>query len=335
MSARRSRGSTIPFDLIFVLAYLGLVNALLTSDLLGAPGTPARILLTLPLLLFVPGYALGAAAFPHAPSGERRGSLLDRVRERPAGIDTTERAALGFGLSLTLLPIVGVLVAFEAGPFTAQTSIIALSGVGALFAVVAALRRWRLSAEKRYGLPLGVWGESIGRSQEGSSADVLLSVGLGVSVVLALVAGGFAIATPLDGEQFSTLGAGHIDDTGDFVLGPSEELRENITSGESVDSAFLVKNHEEQTTQYTVVVQIHRVNERGETVQRSEVNRYRQTLEPGQEWINPHQVTLRLQGSNVRIVYLLYSGPVPSGAGIDNADEYTFHAVNVTAGGDG
>nr|WP_282594776.1 DUF1616 domain-containing protein [Halomarina salina] len=309
-----------------------MVYGLFTSNLLGSPGSTLRILVTLPLLVFAPGYALGAAAFPHAPSGERRGSLLDRVRERPTGIDTTERVALGFGLSLTLLPIVGVLVAFETGPFTADTSIVALSGVAALFTIVAAIRRWRLSAEERYGLPFGVWADSMGRSQEGSGTDVLLSVGLGVSVVLALAAGGFAIASPLDGEQFSTLGAGHINDEGEFVLGPSEELTENITAGETVDSAFLVKNDEERATEYTVVVQIHRVDDQGNTFQSSEINRYRQTIEQGATWINPHQVTPRIQGTNVRIVYLLYAGPVPAGASTANADEYAFHAINVTAG---
>lgn len=334
MSAGRSRASAVPVDLVLVLLYLGVVVALLASDALGAPESPVRILLTLPLLVFVPGYALGAAAFPRAAARERRGSLLDRVRERPSGIDTTERVALGLGLSLVLLPIVGVLVAFQPGPFTTETSVVALSGVAALFTVIAAIRRWRLSAEVRYGPPLGYWRDVVGQSTEGSGADALLSVGLGLSVVLALVAGGYALAAPIDDQRFTTLAAGHMDSSGEFVASPGETLLEDISSGSTVSSAFYVKNQEQRTVEYTVVVQVQRVNEEGELRQVSELNRYRQTLEPGQEWINPHEVTLRLQGSRVRIAYLLFKGPVPAGASVQNADLYAFHAVNVTSGGD-
>ena len=333
MNAGRSRSSAIPLDLVLVLLYLAAVVGLLAADALGARSSPTRILLTLPLLVFVPGYALGAAAFPRAPARERRGSLLDRVRERPGGVDTTERVALGLGLSLALLPIVGVLVAFQPGPFTTEASVVALAGVGALFSLIAAIRRWRLPAEERYGPPLGYWRDVVGRSTEGSGTDALLSVGLGLSVVLAVVAGGFAIAAPIDAQQFTTLAAGHMNSQGEFVASPSDRMLENISTGSSVESAFYVKNQEQRTVEYTVVVQVQRVNDQGELRQVSELNRYRQTLEPGQEWIQPHDVTLRLQGMNVRIAYLLFKGPVPAGASTENAELFTFHAVNVTSGG--
>jgi uncharacterized membrane protein len=334
VSVRRSRSSSVPFDLILVLVYLALVNWLLASGSLGAAGSTSRILLTLPLLVFVPGYSLAAAAFPNAPLEEDRGSLLDRVRERPSGVDTTERVALGFGLSVLLLPIVGILVAFEPGPFTLDSSVVALSGVGALFTLVAAVRRWRLPADERYAPPLDRWGEAVGRTAEGSTTDVLLSVGLGVSIVLALVAGGYAVANPLDAQEFSTLGAGHLDETGDFVLGPSDALEENVTEGESVDSAFYVKNQEGSETEYTVIVQVQRVDDDGNPVRVSEINRYRQTLAPSEEWIQPHSVTLGMAGENVRIAYLLYEGPVPAGANIGNADYWADHSVTVVDEGD-
>jgi uncharacterized membrane protein len=154
-------------------------------------------------------------------------------------------------------------------------------------------------------------------------------------VLLAVAAGGYAIAAPLDGQQFSTIGAGHIGDSGDFVLGPGDELSENITAGETVDSAFYVKNQEGETTDYTVVVQVQRVNDDGDPVQVSEINRYRQTLEPGEEWIQPHSVTLRLQGDNVRVAYLLYDGPVPAGANVRNAAYWADHSVTVVSGDEG
>nr|WP_267902872.1 DUF1616 domain-containing protein [Halomarina oriensis] len=304
---------------------------MLASNALGAPGNTLRVLVTLPLVVFVPGYALAAAAFPRAPVRERRGSLLDRVRERPSGVDTTERVALGLGLSLALLPVVGLLVAFEPGPFSTETSIVGLSGAAALFTVVAAIRRWRLSADERYGPPIGYWRAVAGSTTEGSRTDVLLSVGLGLSVAFALVAGGYAIAAPLDAQESSYVGAGYLNATGDFVAETPDNMEEGVSPGTSVDSAFYVKNAKDRTVEYTVVVQVQRYDDQGNLQRVSELNRYRQALEPGQEWINPHQATLRLQGENVRLTYLLFEGPVPAGASIDSPEleAYAYHSVSV------
>jgi len=334
VSARRSRVSAIPFDLILVLLYLGVVNALLTSNALGAPGSALRFVVTVPLLFFVPGYALAAAAFPRAATREQRGSLLDRTRERPSGIDTIERVGLGLGLSLALLPIVGLFVAAEPGPFNPETATVGLSGLAALFTIIAAIRRWRLPAPERYGPPVGFWREVTGRATEGSRTDVLLSIGLGASVLLALLAGGYALAAPLDGQETSYVGAGYLNGSGDFVAATPEPLMENISTGSTVDSAFYVKNANDQAVEYTVVVQVQRFDDQGNLQQVSELNRYRQTLEPGQEWINPHQATLRLQGENVRIAYLMFEGPVPAGASYENADGYAYHSITVV-GSDG
>lgn len=53
--------------------------------------SPLRVLLALPLVLFIPGYVLIAALFP---SNE--------------DIDLLERIALSFGLSIAVVPLIGL-----------------------------------------------------------------------------------------------------------------------------------------------------------------------------------------------------------------------------------
>ena len=85
------------------LLLLAAVGALVA--LLSVPVVP-RTLLGLPLVLFLPGYALVSALFPS--------------RE---GLDDIERVALGFGLSLALIPLIVLGIEYSPWRLTlAQTS---------------------------------------------------------------------------------------------------------------------------------------------------------------------------------------------------------------------
>lgn len=53
--------------------------------------TPIRVLLALPLVLFIPGYSLIAALFP-----------------TDEDLDLIERIALSFGLSIAVVPLIGL-----------------------------------------------------------------------------------------------------------------------------------------------------------------------------------------------------------------------------------
>jgi len=65
--------------------------------------TPIRIILGLPLVLFLPGYSLIAALFP-----------------RKADLDGIERVALSFGLSLAIVPLLGLVLNYT--PFGIRSS---------------------------------------------------------------------------------------------------------------------------------------------------------------------------------------------------------------------
>ena len=91
--------------------------------------TPIRILLGLPLVLFLPGYSLIAALFP-----------------RKADLDGLERTALSFGLSIAVVPLLGLALNYT--PFGIRLSpvLVVLSVFTIVLAAVAYVRRafWRV-----------------------------------------------------------------------------------------------------------------------------------------------------------------------------------------------
>ena len=82
------KSELLPLVLLAILLIVTIIISLSDSNIL-------RIILGLPLVLFFPGYTLMAALFP------RRGR-----------IGNIERLALGFGLSLAIVPIMGLILNF-------------------------------------------------------------------------------------------------------------------------------------------------------------------------------------------------------------------------------
>ena len=90
--------------------------------------TPIRIILGLPLVLFLPGYSLLATLFP-----------------RKDDLDGIERAALSFGLSIAITPLLGLALNYT--PFGIRLSpiLIVLSVFTITLAIGAYVRRCKLS----------------------------------------------------------------------------------------------------------------------------------------------------------------------------------------------
>ena len=100
--------------------------------------TPIRIILGLPLVLFLPGYSLIAALFP-----------------RKDDLDGIERVALSFGLSIAVTPLLGLALNYT--PFGIRLSpvLIVLSVFTISLAMGAYVRRSRIPEEDRFVVEFG------------------------------------------------------------------------------------------------------------------------------------------------------------------------------------
>ena len=95
--------------------------------------SPIRIILGLPLVLFLPGYSLIAALFP-----------------RKDDLDGIERIALSFGLSIAITPLLGLALNYT--PFGIRLSpvLIVLSVFTIALAICAYIRRGMTPEEDRF-----------------------------------------------------------------------------------------------------------------------------------------------------------------------------------------
>jgi uncharacterized membrane protein len=243
------------------------------------------------LVLFAPGYVLVATLFPSSlASGKPQ-------------IDWVERIALSLGLSIAVVPLLGLLLNFtpwgiKFAPIVATITIFTF-GMG----VIAYWRRMRLPPEQRLSATLDLttpaWNEY-------SPLDKSLTIALAASVV---VGGTFAyfVLSPQLGETFTEF----------YILGPSGNAsgyptRLNVSQSGSV--IIGVANHESATVNYAlrfdlvgVRLVFNGTSKSNETV---EVNRttwstFKVTLADGKNWTQPY--TFRINYTGVwKVQFLLF-----------------------------
>jgi uncharacterized membrane protein len=313
-----------PLDLLVVLTVT--LNTMFVV-LQGVEG-PSRVFLGVLFVFFAPGYAFVAVLFPSIARDDADADnptqrfAPDRLTKTDGSVTTTERLVLSLGLSLFIVPLVGLLTNFVP---TGVTQYNVIMGVGALtigLLVVATVRRFRLPPGRRYGIHVGgtlrrikTWIDS------GDGAlDRAVAIALVIGILLATSGVVYAIAVPTQGEQFTEFYLLTQDaETGEFV---ADDYPSNFTRGERATLYVGLTNQEHRTVDYTVVVQLHRVEVDGDSstvLQRERLDTFDATLEHGESSRIEHEVRPTLVGNRIRLSYQLYRGDPPANPTVDNA----------------
>lgn len=344
----------LPADLGAMIVVTILVNVVVFAPVIR--DTPLRVPLGLLFVLFVPGYVFVAVLFPEEgaspPVGDGRSTESDppaeqsdppaeretdpsaeqgdpRFWETPfrAGIDGIERLALSVGLSVVLVPLIGLALNFTPWGVQLGPMMIALTTFTLVATAVAAVRRWNLPEDERFRVPYRAW-IATGRSkilEPETRADGAVNALLALSILLAVGSVGYAVAAPSQGEEFSAIYILTEDDDGELV---ADGYPTEFESGESGEIVVGVDNHEHRTTEYTVVVAEQLLDSDGNetsVVEQREVDRFSTQLEHDETWTHAHSIQPTLTGDDVRIVWLLYlDGDVPDEPSTENA-EYFVH----------
>ncbi|TYT60490.1 DUF1616 domain-containing protein [Natrialba swarupiae] len=361
----------LPADLAAVVIATLAVNVSVFAPVVRE--TPLRVFVGLVFVLFVPGYVFVAALFPEAgesPAGvadpektegtddgttgewgsestwgddrsttsEETSSFVAGEMDSREGIDGIERVALSFGLSIAIVPLIGLALNFTPWGIRLVPIMIATTGFTLLAAAIATIRRWQVPPEDRFSVPYREWYET-GRSEmlePESRADGLLNVLLVLSILLAVGSVTFAAVVPPQGEQFSAVYILTEDDDGDLV---ADGYPTAVGAGESAEIVVGVDNNEHRTVEYTLVVVEQDVeivpNETAtdssdppvnETVvtEQNELDRFETRLEHNESWHHSHEFEPTITGDDTRIVWLLFPEDVPEEPSMDDT-EYTVH----------
>ena len=203
------------------------LSLLLDLLILLTPGSMLRKALGLAFILFFPGYVFITALFP-----ERK------------ELDNLERLALSFGLSIAIVPLIGLALNYTPWGIRLTPILTSLTIFNLIFAVAAIYRRekafepWipRITLE-RIKKELE-WAES-------SRLDRILTVILIAAIVTSVATLAYVISHPKPGEAFTEF----------YILGPGGKAADyptNLAVGENGTVIIGIVNHEHRNVTYHV-----------------------------------------------------------------------------------
>ncbi|MFC4541751.1 DUF1616 domain-containing protein, partial [Halosolutus amylolyticus] len=239
-------------DLRLLAAVTLLATLLLTTGV--ADDSVLRIVIGVPFLVLVPGYAILAACVPSAgprvDTNARPDGVNSRLRRRLSGL---EWWAISIAISLLVVP--GIVAALIVAPVEYGTA--SLGGLigfvsGAALAI-ASIRRSGLPPETRYHASPREWVRGV---VDGvtitTTTDAALTVGLAVAVLLVLGSGAYAIDAGQQGTDHTELYLLTENESGEYVASGYPEV---VDPDESIPIAIGIGNEEGTNVEYTVVVQ--------------------------------------------------------------------------------
>ena len=218
-----------PLDLIILLIWTMLTIIFVLTPALSE--TNIRTVLGIPMVLFIPGYVLVTAMFPKKDE-----------------IDATGRIALSFGLSIAVVPLLGLLLNFTFGiQILSILSSLCIYTIVLIF--IAAYRREKLHENERFVIDFykvyDIINSEINTSK--SRKDMILTCMLIFFMALAAGMVFYVVTTPRIGERFTEF---YILDTS----GKAERYPANLKYDYPYELRAGAVNHEYAIVNYTLRV---------------------------------------------------------------------------------
>lgn len=193
------------------------------------PHSILRMAMGFPFVLFFPGYTLICALFPGKED-----------------LDGIERTALSVGLSLAIVPLIGLMLNYTPFGIRLYPTVVSLFLFVLLMSILSTYRRGKLPSESRFAPYISV---KIPKWRALSRPDRLMSVGLVSCIVIAGGLTAYVASMPRVGERFTEF----------YVLGSGGEIENyptNLTLGESGNVILGVVNHEYEEVAYRIVIKL-------------------------------------------------------------------------------
>ena len=211
------------------LLLLNIIAVLLIIVITFSPSSALCTVLGLPFLLFLPGYTLTVALFPKKDQ-----------------LDSIERVALSFGLSIIVVPLTGLVLNYTPWGISLYSVLISITIFILATSLIAWYRRHRLAGADRFTISLDM---NLAPWKGQGFVDKILSVILIVAILGAFGTLVYVIAAPKIGERFTEF----------YILGPegkAEGYTKELVVGEEAKVIVGIINQEHETVSYRVEVTI-------------------------------------------------------------------------------
>lgn len=227
------------------------------------------------MVLFLPGYTLIAALFP-----------------KKNDLDGIERLALSFGLSIAVVPLIGLGLNYTPWGIRLTPVVISLAFFILAMAGAAHFRRRSLPFEERFAIDFKASLEQVKQeiaAEDKSRLDRALTIILAITIILSILALAYVIVTPKQGERFTEF----------YILGPSGKAYDYPTAVSAGNKSIVivgVVNHEYSLVNYSMQMSLD-----NHTFLEREI-----TLDHNQTWEQPVGYILHKIGDGQKLQFLLY-----------------------------
>ena len=186
------------------------------------------IILGLPFILFIPGYIMMFVLFPS--------------KKNEGGIDNLERMALSFGLSIAVVPLIGLALNYTPWGIRLEPILLMLFSLIIAGGIIGIYRWLRLAPNKRFVISI-----DLSIPKHGNFSDKIVTILLAASLIATIIIIIFIISFPIPGEKFSEL----------YLLdeyGGTNDYPKNLTLGKNASVVIGIVNHEYRKVNYTVEI---------------------------------------------------------------------------------
>jgi uncharacterized membrane protein len=213
-----------PLDILISLVWSLILLPIALFDI----DTLFRIILGLPFILFIPGYLLIFFLFP--------------TKKTSKGIDVIERIAFSFGLSIAIVPLIGLGLNYTPWGIQLEPMLLSLFFFIIIIAILALYRWFKTTPKERYIIDI-----TLKIPKDERPLNRALSILLIISIIIAAGSLVYTITIPRNGEQFTEF----------YLLGKDgkvDKYPRNLTKNENTTIILGVVNHEYQLINYTIEI---------------------------------------------------------------------------------
>lgn len=316
---------SLPADLVITISIA--IVALIATVIPGLWMTPFRFICGIPLVLFLPGYAFVAALFPKASQSPDSDAKPPNswLQSQETGITLSTRIILSFGLSVVLSPLVALILTLTPWGISLISIVLGLTSITIVCSAFAIIYRQSVPPKRRFSVPYRDWLETA----RGADRQRQAVVGALVLCLVCATAGvGYTVITVGESEQYTAFYL--LSDDGEST---AEDYPTMFRSGEEQSLQVGVENAEQEPMTYTIVIELHRVEERDGRIQildREALDQFQMMVEHGETETHAHTITPTMTGDDLRLTYLLYKGEPPAEPTPENAYRHTHLSITVT-----